>query len=71
MMHIKKNTGSSTIAVLLVFTLWGVQSCKQNTKKEQPITVEVAKENVVEIVTEEMEFQMPDTIASGWNTFQV
>lgn len=31
---------------------------------------EVAKDDVIEIITEVMDFQMPDTIPSGWNTFR-
>jgi len=70
MIHIKNYTASSALAVLLAVTVLIAQSCKQDTKKEKPITVAAAKEKVIEIVTEDMEFQMPDTIASGWNTFR-
>jgi len=37
--------------------------------QEEPTQNEAQKSNHVEIITEAMEFQMPDTIPSGWNTF--
>ena len=46
-----------------------VQSCKTDKKLEKNTTVEVVKDNVIEIITKNMDFQMPDTITSGWNTF--
>lgn len=45
-------------------------SCKTDKKQEADAIVEVEKENVIEILTENMDFQMPDTILSGWNTFR-
>lgn len=44
----------------------GFQSCKSDKKEtaEEP-----EKAAVVEIITENMEFQMQDTIPAGWNTF--
>ncbi len=47
-----------------------IQSCKNDKKQAQPNIVEIEKENVIEIITENMDFQMPDTITSGWNTFR-
>lgn len=44
------------------------QSCKSN-KKETTTEVE-EQETVIDILTENMEFQMPDTIPSGWVTFR-
>ncbi|MEX2350315.1 MAG: hypothetical protein WD554_05495 [Flavobacteriaceae bacterium] len=44
----------------------GFQSCKSDKKEaaEEP-----EKAAVIEIITEDMEFQMQDTIPAGWNTF--
>ena len=56
------------ISVSFIFLL--IQSCKNDKKQAQPNSVEVEKENVIEIITENMDFQMPDTITSGWNTFR-
>lgn len=53
--------------VLLTLTL-AVQSCKSD-KKETPAEAEI-EENVIDVLTENMEFQMPDTIPSGWVTFR-
>ncbi|MEE4001506.1 hypothetical protein V1T75_14270 [Tenacibaculum sp. FZY0031] len=55
--------------VFLIF-----QSCKKD-KKQTHSTTQIKKEvlkkkQVIEIVTESMDFQMSDTIASGWNTFR-
>ncbi|MHB1107463.1 MAG: hypothetical protein ACYCZ2_13995 [Lutibacter sp.] len=47
-----------------------MQSCKTDKKQEKNSTVEVEKENVIEIITKNMDFQMPDTIPSGWVTFR-
>lgn len=47
-----------------------VQSCNTEKKQTNERIVEVEKENVIEIITEHMDFQMPDTISSGWNTFR-
>jgi hypothetical protein len=46
-----------------------IYCCKSDKKQTQPETVDVEKNNVIEIITENMEFQMADTIPSGWNTF--
>ena len=46
------------------------QSCKTDKKQEKNSTVDVEKENVIEIITKNMDFQMPDTIPSGWVTFR-
>ena len=45
------------------------QSCKTEKKQKENADVEV-RENVIEIVTSNMDFQMQDTIPSGWNTFR-
>lgn len=47
-----------------------MQSCKSDKKQEENNIVEEATENVIEIITENMDFQMMDTIPSGWNTFR-
>lgn len=46
-----------------------MQSCKTG-KKGNTIISEVKKGNEIEIITENMDFQMPDTISSGWNTLR-
>lgn len=56
------------ISVSSTFLL--IQSCKSDKKQANTNIVEVEKENVIEIITENMDFQMPDTIPSGWNTFR-
>ncbi|GAH24375.1 unnamed protein product, partial [marine sediment metagenome] len=45
-------------------------SCRTEQKKPEKESEVVKIENVVEILTTNMEFQMPDTISSGWNTFR-
>jgi len=65
-------TGWYTIPLLLVVTvaLTCIQSCKSNNNQNNEYPVESEPENVIEIITEAMEFQMPDTISSGWNTWR-
>ena len=60
----------SLLLVLIAFYATGLQSCKADKKESPPQQIEIKDENVVEILTEDMEFQMPETIASGWNTFR-
>jgi len=47
-----------------------IQSCKTDKEQTKTKIIEVKNENVIEIITENMDFQMPDTIPSGWNTFR-
>ena len=55
---------------LVLFVFLVTTSCKSdNTKDSNKIEIPV-KDNVIEIVTEHMDFQMSDTITSGWNTFR-
>jgi len=63
---------ANTIGILIFFlsAFLFIQSCKSDKKSTQVETVAEAKENVIEIITENMDFQMPDTIPSGWNTFR-
>lgn len=55
---------------LFLAIIINVQSCKSD--KKQPKTEEstIEKVNVINILTQNMDFQMPDTITSGWNTFR-
>jgi hypothetical protein len=46
------------------------QSCKSDKKETKTEAEEIKKENVIDVLTEDMEFQMPDTIPSGWVTFR-
>ncbi|WP_373072304.1 hypothetical protein [Zeaxanthinibacter enoshimensis] len=68
-----KKPGLKTVAgVILSCCLLLVlfQSCKEDKKeKEMEETVE-EKENVIEVLTEVMDFQLQDTIQSGWQTFR-
>ena len=62
----------SLILVCLAIVLY---SCKEEKKADKHVKlVETEKvtinTEIIEIVTETMDFQMPDTIASGWQTFQ-
>ena len=63
---------ATTIGVLIIVssTFLFVQSCKSDKKETQHESVAIENENVIEIITEKMDFQMPDTIPSGWNTFR-
>lgn len=56
------------LLILVAFVC--VYSCKSDKKESKTEEVAIDLENVIEIITENMEFQMPDTIPSGWNTFR-
>jgi hypothetical protein len=60
------------LALLFVFLMlfFSFQSCKSDKKESKPEEVEMENENIVDILTENMDFQMPDTIPSGWVTFR-
>jgi hypothetical protein len=62
----------SSIKFLLaiVLTSFCIYACNTDNKETSNESVEIKKENVVEIITQNMDFQMPDTIPSGWNTFR-
>ena len=51
----------------IVVSLYSCKSDKKQNKNEDP---NILKENAINILTENMDFQMADTISSGWNTFK-
>ncbi|NCT18936.1 MAG: hypothetical protein CO068_00405 [Flavobacteriaceae bacterium CG_4_9_14_0_8_um_filter_34_30] len=61
---------SIDMLLLVSVSLLYLQSCKDDKKETLPESVEIENQNVIEIVTANMDFQMPDTIPSGWNTFR-
>ncbi len=58
------------VPILLLTGILMLFSCKMDKKQSSNDQAEEPKENVVEIITENMDFQMVDTIPSGWNTFR-
>ncbi|MCW5515548.1 hypothetical protein [Muriicola sp. Z0-33] len=56
--------------LLIILCSLTILSCKSEKKQTEAGVVEEEKENVIEIITENMDFQMQDTIPSGWNTFR-
>ena len=50
--------------------LFFLNACVSDKKKENKEEIPVEKENVIEIITKNMEFQIVDEILSGWNTFR-
>jgi len=55
------------LSISLVLSL---QSCKSDKKQNKIEDSGLVKEHVINILTENMDFQMSDTIPSGWNTFR-
>lgn len=53
------------IILLVFFTI----ACKSDKKQEEITETEKIENNVIEVVTRNMDFQTVDTIKSGWNTF--
>jgi hypothetical protein len=63
-------TKQNSLLLFILIAFLSLQSCKSDKGRESLDQVEVQKDNVIQIVTENMDFQMPDTIPSGWNTFR-
>ena len=70
-------TQSNPIAFKIIIILFlsmslvlSLQSCKSDKKQNKVEDSGIAIENVINILTENMDFQMSDTIPSGWNTFR-
>ena len=61
---------SLNLYLLITLFFLGFQSCKSDKKETKPEESEIVNENVIDILTENMDFQMPDTIPSGWVTFR-
>lgn len=61
---------SRTISIMVVaIALFFIQACKSDKNQESESAGEPLPKNGIEIVSEAMDFQMPDTITSGWNTW--
>ena len=56
-----------TLILLICITAF---SCKTDKKQQEQLEPEVQKDNVIEVVTNVMDFVSVDTIPSGWNTFK-
>ena len=61
---------SLNLYLLITLFFIGFQSCKSDKKETKTEETEITNENFVDILTENMDFQMPDTIPSGWVTFR-
>lgn len=61
----KKAESILIIALALLF----MPSCKTDKEQKSKPSEEVNSEMGVQVVTKAMEFRMPDTITSGWNTW--
>jgi len=73
-MKTTKNYIGITLSVLIFTSVsllsFLIQSCKSDIKETLPKTVDIEKENVIEIITENMDFIAPDTIPKGWTTWR-
>jgi len=58
------------ILIIISSSFLFLQSCKSDKKETERKIAKIEKENVIEIITKNMDFQMSDTISSGWNTFR-
>ncbi len=56
--------------LLSLFVIVNILSCKSDKKQTKAEETTIEKENVINILTENMDFQMADSIPSGWNTFK-
>lgn len=64
------NRSPAILFIIFISAVMGFSSCKNEKKKSRIEAVEEEVDNAIEIITENMDFQMPDTISSGWNTFR-
>jgi hypothetical protein len=51
-------------------TIFMTTACRQNNKKESAAAAEAKNDTAVMVVTNVMDFQIQDTIQSGWQTFR-
>lgn len=58
-----------TIYVILLFVMVSY-SCKKNNTTSKNVAVDIPEDEIIEIVSNHMDFQMPDSISSGWHTFK-
>ena len=63
---IKKRTGLCFLFMLLIL----VYGCKKDKVSEPLVIEETAQSETIEIISNNMDFQMPDSISSGWHTFK-
>ena len=66
----RKSIPNLFLFVLITLLFLGLYSCKSDKKKdEKPVAAE-KPEAVITVTTTNMNFDLPDTIPSGWNTFR-
>lgn len=58
-----------TIYVIFLFVMVSY-SCKKNNTTSKNVAVDIPEDEIIEIVSNHMDFQMPDSISSGWHTFK-
>ncbi|WP_339917082.1 hypothetical protein [Yeosuana marina] len=58
------------LPLLIISFTATLYSCKFDKKERKPEEPKIENEQVINILTENMDFQMADTIPSGWNTFR-
>ena len=73
-MRTSKNQSRKAIQALIVIGISPIffltLSCKSENTEIELTPESVEKNNVIEILTENMDFQAPDTIPSGWTTWR-
>lgn len=72
MKQLKINFQSFTFLLIasIACIVFSLQSCKTDKKVKKEDAQVMDEKEVIDILTENMDFQMPDTITSGWNTFR-
>jgi hypothetical protein len=68
--HALKELNPKFTVIFVSFVFLVTMSCKSDNTKDTNKIEKPIKDNVIVIVTENMDFQMPDSITSGWNTFR-
>lgn len=58
------------VSIAILYALLLLQSCKSDHGHEDTDQIGINKDNSIRIITEAMDFQTPDEIESGWQTFR-
>ena len=66
----KKNILMKVYGTIILSLFFCLNACAPDKKTENQKESLAEKENVIEIITKNMEFQIVDEIPSGWNTFR-
>lgn len=68
--HRFKFEKSIVLYLVTIFFIGMVFACNKQAKVAEKVETEIQTENIIHIVTNNMDFQIQDSILAGWNTFK-